>query len=310
MYFVIQLIRIVVHSVKVDLRKRGVCMKAVFETVEFPNNCPAVIEQLSGRIDVPSHWHKEPELIYLLDGALSLTASEREFALSADDVLLINAQANHCFSGEGRLLTVHLSSEYAKRFGFDITNARFELIKGSGAEDELRSLLWQLSRTLNSGEYHELQQYAIATDIFRVLLSECACRQKDETFSSTQVSTRSIKAAMEFIEQHYREDITQSEVAEKLGLHPVYLSVHFKNVTGIGYREYVVRVRLQHALDALLKQGKSVDEAAAIGGFPSKRNFIDKCKRAYNLTPMQLREQSLNSNGGEGNEVFLPNNQI
>ena len=45
------------------------------------------------------------------------------------------------------------------------------------------------------------------------------------------------------------------------------------------------------ALDALLKKGKSVEEAAKIGGFPSKRNFIDKCKRAYNQTPMQLIEQ-------------------
>lgn len=96
---------------------------------------------------------------------------------------------------------------------------------------------------------------------------------------------------MEYVEQHYKGEILQSEVAKMLGLNPAYFSVYFKEVTGSGFMDYVARVRLQKALDALFEKNISVDEAARAGGFPSKRNFIMRCKRAYNFTPVQLKEQ-------------------
>lgn len=269
-------------------------MRAAFETVKFPNNFPAKTEQYSGQIEIALHWHKEPELLYLLDGSVRLTVSEREYTLSADDVFLINPQANHQLSGDGRLLSVHLSEDYAKRFGYDITHCTFELIKDSSAEDEIRSLLWQLSRTQTNGDYPELLQYSLATDILRVLISECSGGEKASALSSAQVSKRSIKAAMEYIEQHYQEPVTLPGIAAMLDFHPSYLSMNFKKVTGIEFREYLAQIRMQHALDALLKQGKSVEEAAKAGGFPSKRSFIAKCKLSYNLTPTQLIEQQKN----------------
>lgn len=267
-------------------------MRAAFETVKFKGNVPANIEQHCGQIEIPLHWHKEPELLFLMDGTLKLTVSEKHFLLLADDVFLINAQANHQITGNGRLLSVHLSEDYAKRFGCDITNSVFELIKGSSAEDEIRSLLWQLSKSKNKADYPELLQYALVTDILRVLVSECGGRGKTPTMTSAQVSKRSIKAAMEYIEQHYKEPITLTEIAAMLDIHPAYLSADFKKVTGIEFKEYITQIRMRYALDALLKQGKSVEEATEAGGFPSKRNFIDKCKRAYNLTPQQLVKQN------------------
>lgn len=263
-------------------------MRAAFETVKFKGNIPANIERHSGQIEISLHWHKEPELLYLMDGDLRLTVSEKEYLLETDDVFLINSQANHQITGNGRLLSVHLSEDYAKKFGYDITSTDFELIKGSSAEDEIRSLLWQLSKSQSKGDYPELLQYSLVTDIFRVLLSECGNKQETPTITSAQVSKRSIKFVMEHIEQHYQEPITLNEIADMLGMHPAYLSSDFKKVAGMEFREYLTQIRMKHALDALLKKGKSVEEAAKIGGFPSKRNFIDKCKRAYNLTPTQL----------------------
>lgn len=276
-------------------------MRAAFETVKFPNNFPAKMEQHSGHIDISLHWHKEPELLYVIEGDVILNVSEREYALSAEDVFLINSQANHRLSGEGQLLSVHLSEDYAKRFGYDITASDFELIQDSSAEDEMRTLLWQLSGAQSKSDYPELLQYSLVTDMLRVLVSECGGERKSPALSSAQVSKRSIKAAMEYIEQHYQEPITLNKIAAKLNFHPSYLSMHFKRVTGIEFRGYLTQIRMRHALDALLKQGKSVEEAAKIGGFPSKRNFITKCKLTFHQTPMQLigqqKEQNLPESG-------------
>ena len=76
-----------------------------------------------------------------------------------------------------------------------------------------------------------------------------------------------------------------------LGLHPAYFSMYFKEATGIGFQDYITEVRLRHALDALINENMTIDNAAKAGGFPSKRNFIMRCKRAYNLTPLQLKKK-------------------
>lgn len=267
-------------------------MRAAFETVKFTGNIPANIEWQSGQIDISLHWHKEPELLYLIDGTLELIASEKEYLLETDDVFLINSQANHQITGYGQLILVHLSEDYAKRFGFDITRTDFELIKGSSAEDEIRTLLWQLSKSKDKGDYPELLQYSLITDMIRIMLSECGSEEKTPTLTSTQVSKRSIKFVMEYIEQHYQEPITLNEIADMLGMHPAYLSTDFKKVAGMEFREYLMQIRMKHALDDLLKKGKSVEEAAKVGGFPSKRTFVAKCKRTYNITPFQLIKQN------------------
>ena len=39
-----------------------------------------------------------------------------------------------------------------------------------------------------------------------------------------------------------------------------------------------------------------IEEATKAGGFPSKRTFIAKCKRAYGITPFQLLKQQQSGN--------------
>jgi len=52
-----------------------------------------------------------------------------------------------------------------------------------------------------------------------------------------------------------------------------------------------MKFRLERAMDALINKGMPIDDAADYGGFPSKRTFVAKCKRIYNITPFQLLKQ-------------------
>ena len=61
-------------------------------------------------------------------------------------------------------------------------------------------------------------------------------------------------------------------------------------------------------MDALINKGMPIDDAADYGGFPSKRTFVAKCKRIYNITPFQLLKQQ--REGEVINYVQTPNNSI
>ena len=76
-----------------------------------------------------------------------------------------------------------------------------------------------------------------------------------------------------------------------LDLTPIYLSALFSETAGVQFREYLLKIRLEHAMDALMNKHMSIEDAAKAGGFPSKRTFIAKCKRTYNITPFQLLKQ-------------------
>ena len=267
-------------------------MNSEFELVRYNENLPARIELRQGNINTPYHWHKEIELVYVMDGSLKIKVNTRDRELHADDFILMNTAENHSLSSENATcLIVDISYEFAERFDGSLYSSVFKVVGGSGAEEELHNLLWQLSRTLNEPELPGLRQYAILMELLHVLFVQCKHENPTAAVNEEQVRSRHVKLAKEYLQQHFREEITEIEVAKMLGLNPIYLSTLFRESTGIQFREYLLHIRLEHAMDALLNKRMSIEDAAKAGGFPSKRTFIAKCKRAYNITPFQLMKQ-------------------
>ena len=267
-------------------------MNSEFELIRYNDNLPARIEIKQGEINTPYHWHKEIELVYVLDGALAINVNNTAQTLHTDEFRLINSVENNNLSADdAKCLILDISYEFAEKFDSSLYSSAFRIVGGSGAEEEIHNLLWQLSRTLNEPEFPGLRQYSIITDILHVLFVQCKHENTNAVSDEEQARSRHVKLAKEYIEQHFREEIAENEVAKMLGLHPIYLSALFRETTGMRFREYLLKIRLEHAMDALLNKHMSIEDAAKAGGFPSKRTFIAKCKRAYNITPFQLMKQ-------------------
>ena len=267
-------------------------MNSEFELIRYNDNLPARIEIKQGEINTLYHWHKEIELIYVLDGELEININNSAQTLHTDEFRLINSVENHSLSGENaKCLILDISYEFAAQFDESLYSSVFKVISGSGAEDELHNLLWQLSRTMNEKDLPDLRQYSLITEILHVLFVQCRHENPNAVKEGENIQSRHVKLALEYIEQHYREEFTEKSVAELLGIQSVYLSRRFKEATGKSFTEYVLEYRLRRAMDALVNKGMTIEEATKAGGFPSKRTFIAKCKRAYGITPFQLLKQ-------------------
>ena len=267
-------------------------MNSEFELIRYSENLPARIELKQGKIDTPYHWHKEFELIYVLDGEVAAKVNTNDRVLHTDEFLLLNSAENHSLSAENaKCLILDISYEFAEKFDSSLYSSAFRIVGGSGAEEEIHNLLWQLSRTLNDSELPGLRQYSIITDILHVLFVQCKHENSNAVSDEEQARSRHVKLVKEYLQQHFREEITEMEVAKMLGLSPIYLSTLFSKTVGMQFREYLLKIRLEHAMDALLNKHMSIEDAAVAGGFPSKRTFIAKCKQAYQITPFQLLKQ-------------------
>ncbi|HWJ77786.1 MAG TPA: response regulator [Niallia sp.] len=116
----------------------------------------------------------------------------------------------------------------------------------------------------------------------------------DEKLVDATVMNRSakepIQKALEYIEQHLKDELTQKEVAEHVYLNPSYLSVLFKEELHLTFSEYITRRRIQHAKDLLLSTKLSVNEIAEESGYKTVKYFIKIFKEMEGTTPTGYRK--------------------
>lgn len=125
-------------------------MDSKFELIRYNETLPARIEVKQGSVEIPTHWHKEIELVYVIGGEAAVTVNSESQRLAPDSFLLINSAENHSLSAQDtKCLILDISYEFAQQFDESLYRTVFAVVNGSGAEEELHNLLWQLSRTLN-----------------------------------------------------------------------------------------------------------------------------------------------------------------
>jgi AraC-like DNA-binding protein len=99
-----------------------------------------------------------------------------------------------------------------------------------------------------------------------------------------------MKGIISYIGNHYREPISQAEIAKKFYFCGTYFSKYFKQCTGMTFSEYLSRYRVEKARHDLLVTEKCVTEIALDNGFSDSRRMILHFKRYFGMTPLQYRK--------------------
>ena len=102
-----------------------------------------------------------------------------------------------------------------------------------------------------------------------------------------------IRLALKFIEAHYREEISQVDVAEAVHLNPSYFSTLFKKSVGMGFSDYLTDLRIEHVKERLVTTSEKINAIAASKGFNDYQYFVKIFKRLTGLRPSQYREKFL-----------------
>ncbi len=98
----------------------------------------------------------------------------------------------------------------------------------------------------------------------------------------------SIKDLVQYIQEHYHEDISLNKLAELVKMSPIYLSSLFKEELGISYVKYLTDLRLQKA-KKFLAEGYLVIETSEMVGYHNYRYFCDLFKRHTGMTPNEYK---------------------
>lgn len=100
-----------------------------------------------------------------------------------------------------------------------------------------------------------------------------------------------VLAVQTYIETHYAEQLSISNLAARVYVTPCYLAHCFKETTGYSPKQYLVQIRLASAKDLLVHTDLNVSEVAYRSGFSDVNNFIRTFRRETELTPLRYREE-------------------
>ena len=81
-----------------------------------------------------------------------------------------------------------------------------------------------------------------------------------------------------------------SAIAEAYHVSPSHMSTLFKKEMGIGFAEYIWKMRLQRAKELLLSTDMPIDEISTMIGYYTPNSFRRKFKQETGLTPSQFRD--------------------
>ena len=144
----------------------------------------------------------------------------------------------------------------------------------------------QLERT--ASQLKELPIQADPTPALQEGLNRLAALIGDK---NTVSESGYVGQALQYIEEHYAEDISLDLVAEKIGISPFYLSRLFKAERGESFVEYLTSVRMKNAVRLARETRLSIREIATRTGYASPTSFCRVFKKYTGSTIGDLRER-------------------
>lgn len=111
--------------------------------------------------------------------------------------------------------------------------------------------------------------------------------EKKETLDTENISGQ----IENYIRQHFRENITIQNMANTLCYNEVYLGKLVKKETGMSFRQYLNKVRLEYAEKRLKDSDDSMIEISGDSGFSNPDYFCKKFREKNGMTPTEFRKR-------------------
>ena len=92
-----------------------------------------------------------------------------------------------------------------------------------------------------------------------------------------------------YINAHYMENVTISDIADSVGLNRKYLARIFKQRNGLTMQEFLINKRL-HEAKKLLKLGYNVEQSSYMVGYKDSFGFSKAFKKRYGKAPVYYVE--------------------
>lgn len=109
--------------------------------------------------------------------------------------------------------------------------------------------------------------------------------------SDTYQKKHVIKQVQDLVSKELGIDTSVKTIADRVYLHPVYLSKLYKSETGESLGDFIIRMRMEKAVYMLRSTNKKIYEITTELGYQNPQYFSKIFKKHYGCTPNEYRDQ-------------------
>lgn len=250
------------------------------------------------------NWHKDLELLLVLNGELEVCANGVNKILETDDMVLINSNVCHVTLAQKPdtiAMVIHIDPIFLKDYYENIEFLSFSLWSTRKTRNEkpfilIKAYLSELMLCSNNDDpeqklHFESSFYSL---MHTIILYFPPKEIESTTFRINQKKFDEVEKMLKYINKNYRKKITLDRLAKESNYNRNYVSQLFKTYLGINFYDYLTRIRLREATLALGNSENKILEIALDNGFPDIKAFNSTFKENFGKTPTEYRKE-LNS---------------
>lgn len=256
------------------------------------------------------HWHPEPELTVILDGAMEYQANDSVYRLTKGCGIFVNANGLHTArSYEGTdcnyiavtfnpvLVFGHENSAIQKNYVDPIIESpafsSFFLDPACGRQNRMLQLLLEINTIyLNRGSCYELQIKSRLCELWSALFEEFQLAVPDKSIPGYK-DISYLKQILNYIHSNYKEKLTLEGIASAGDISKSKCCHFFKKTMRQTPFEYLLKYRIQKSIPFLLDGTFNITEISDKVGFSNASYFSETFRKYMKTSPTEFRKSLL-----------------
>ena len=229
------------------------------------------------------HFHRDYEVIYVLEGFVECTVNNKTDTLYAGDFGMCLSFEVHSYkpSTDAKYWVCVFSDSYVRSFSKAVSGKvgkGFRFTCRSEVKNYIENCL------INSDTTHVFILKSCLYALCGEYLANTNLTDKDKSLGKTE-------EILKYVESNYKSSITLSDIASFLKYDYHYVSRYFKANFNMTFTDFINTYRLQTATNLLENTSLRIIDIALECGFKSVRAFNDAFKKQLNCSPSEYRKK-------------------
>lgn len=225
----------------------------------------------------PAHFHHAVEILYITSGTKNVTINGVPHVMHENDILVCAPWVIHSFihCDEGEQICAVIPCEFCLDFESLCLNFCAQNIIVNDEDKEILHLMESLEGADNRILYEGIVNTVLGLYIKKTHFSK-------EAAPPLQAKMGEIA---NYIDEHYQEEMTLSQIAQHFGYTQTHFSMLFKKLFSITFINYLNFVRIQKSLPLL--KTHTVSSVYFYCGFKNPQQYFLYFKRFFDCSPLE-----------------------
>lgn len=255
--------------------------------------------------EYPIHFHDDMEVVYVLDGSVTLRNGYYTYTLNQGDIFILNDREMHSFASTGEknmVMMLQLDLTYFSKYYDNLRNNFFVTDMEDDSDESLEILRSILARImmeiLQKGYGYEHKVIESTHNLIACLMSDFQYFvMEDGKFvneaknKGNKILAGRLNRITDYMYDNYSRKLTLNEIANREHLSIYYLSHVIKEATGLSFQDLLSFIRVEESEKLLLGTNKKIGAIAEETGFSAVRYYIKHFQTWYGMHPLEYRRQ-------------------